>query len=466
MRKVYWYLTAYAKKHGLVFLSSIIFAIAIFSFIIPSLAATVENKQKHYIGIIGDFTLDTLPIEITSKLSAGLTKIEPDGTVIPLLSERWTLEQDGKTYRFILKKNVYWTDGTELQTNDIKYSFSDVETIITPNDIVFKLPDTFAPFPAAVATPILKKETETYRLFLKRPTIVGIGPYKLIDYKKKANRISEVTLEGQQERYVYRFYLTEKDAVTAFKHGEVDTLPNLSQTFDLTEWKTVTITKQLDTQKYLAVFFNINMPLFTKNIRQALSYALEKPVDDSRALGPINPQSWAYLPAGKTYDKDIPRSIERILDEVPQEPIQLELTTTSLYQADAQSIKEQWEDLGQQAYTACQTTTSITDKTVCDNVKITVNLRITNFPDTSNFQLLLIGQESPSDPDQYSLWHSDQSTNFSRYKNTRIDNLLEKGRKTNNTQERKEIYQEFQQFFLEDAPAIFLRHLDNYTITR
>lgn len=466
MRKVYWYLTAYAKKHGLVFLSSIIFAVAIFSFIVPSLVATFENKQKNYVGIIGDFTLDTLPIEVTSKLSAGLTKIEVDGTVTPLLSERWTLEQDGKTYRFILKKNVYWTDGTELKTDDINYSFSDVETIITPNDIVFKLPDTFAPFPAAVSTPILKKETETYRLFLKRPTIIGIGPYQLIDYKKKANRISEVTLEGQQDRYVYRFYLTEKDAVTAFKHGEVDTLPNLSQTFDLPEWKTATITKQLDTQKYLAVFFNINMPIFTKNIRQALSYAIEKPVDESRALGPINPQSWAYLPAGKTYDKDIPRSIERILDEVPQEPIQLELTTTSLYQADAQLIKEQWEDLGQQAYAECQTTASITDKNLCENVKIVVNLRITNFPDTSNFQLLLIGQESPSDPDQYALWHSDQSTNFSRYKNTRIDNLLEKGRKTNNTQERKEIYQEFQQFFLEDAPAIFLRHLDNYTITR
>ena len=99
-------------------------------------------------------------------------------------------------------------------------------------------------------------------------------------------------------------------------------------------------------------------------------------------------------------------------------------------------------------------------------MKLKVSLKITNFPDVSNYEMLLIGQESPADPDQYQLWHSGESTNFTGYKNTRIDNLLEKGRQTTQFQERKEIYQEFQQFFLEDAPAIFIKHLDTYTISR
>ena len=95
-----------------------------------------------------------------------------------------------------------------------------------------------------------------------------------------------------------------------------------------------------------------------------------------------------------------------------------------------------------------------------------ISIRISNFPDSNNFQLLLIGQNIPADPDQYDLWHSDQSPNFTKCKNARIDNLLYKGLQTYDVKERTAIYQEFQQFFLEDPPAIFLRYLPSYTIRR
>ncbi|GIK84030.1 MAG: peptide ABC transporter substrate-binding protein [Patescibacteria group bacterium] len=466
MRKLYWYLTTYAKKHGAILITSVVIAIAVFSFIVPSLISVIENKKTQYVGLIGDFNIDTLPIEVTGKLSAGLTKINPDGTVEPLLAQRWSTEQEGKTYRFILKEGIFFRDGRELTTQDITYYFPNVETIVTPNDIVFKLPDSFAPFPVAVSQPILRKENQTHKVLLTRPTLIGIGPYSLTDYEKIGNRISEVRLEGRDDKYIYRFYLTEKDAVTAFKHGEVDLLPGLSQAFDIVDWKSAKVTKETDFSKYLAVFFNMREQKFTKNIRQALSYAIDKPTDESRALGPISPESWAYLPALKTYDKDIERGIERILDEPPQEKLEFNLTTTSTYQPIAEEIIKQWEEFGQKAFESCQASSTIKEKSVCENMKIKTSLKITNFPDTSNFELLLIGQESPPDPDQYQLWHSGESTNFTGYKNTRIDNLLEKGRQTTNFQERKEIYQEFQQFFLEDAPAIFIKHLDSYTISR
>ncbi len=466
MRKLYWYLTAYAKKHGIVFLTSIIGAIAIFSFIVPSLISTIENKQTYYIGVVGSYTLDTLPPEVTDKISAGLTKIEPDGSIQPLLAQRWNSEQDGKTYRFILKDGIFFKDGTKLTTQDIQYNFPNVETIITPNDIVFKIPDSFAPFPIAVSEPILKRVEQKHNLILSRPMLIGVGPYSLTDYKKIGNRISEVVLEGKQEKYIYKFYLTEKDAVTAFKHGEVDELPDLSKEYDIALWDTVTLDRTIDYSKYLAVFFDLRNPKFSKNIRQALSYAIEKPSDETRAIGPISPKSWAYLSAGKTYDKDLERAVERILDEPPQEKLEFTLTTTSIYQTEAELIIKQWEEFGQRVFEACQNDTDITDKNTCEFMKIQVNLQIRNFPDTSNFEMLLVGQQSPPDPDQYSLWHSDQSTNFTGYKNTRIDNLLEKGRQATDFQQRKEIYQEFQQFFLEDAPAIFIRHLVSHTYKR
>lgn len=466
MRKLYWYITGFAKKHGLVFGLSIVGAIIVFSIFIPTLVSSLEFKKRNYVGLVGNYTIDTLPREITEKLSAGLTTVNEDGSVSPLLSQRWSVEQDGKTYRFILKEDIYWRDGKKLEPQDIKYNFENVETIITPNDIVFKLPDSYAPFPTVVSEPIIRKEDVKYNLFFYRPTLIGIGKYKLSDYETKGQRITEVTLDSKTDRFIYRFYLTENDAVIAFKQGEVDTLPNLSKKQDIFNWPNIKLTEKLNTNKYLAVFFNIRNSFFSKNVRQALSYAIDKLTDETGATGPINPKSWAHLPAGKAYEKDIDRAVERLLDEIPQTKMDLELTTTSLFEQEAEIIKSEWEELGKKAFEECNSSNKITEKNLCENVKINVSLRISNFPDTNDFQLMLIGQESPADPDQYYLWHSEQSSNFTGYKNTRIDNLLEKGRQTFDLKERTEIYQEFQQFFLEDAPAIFIRHLYSYEVSR
>ena len=41
----------------------------------------------------------------------GLTKINVDGTVTPLLAESWQISPDGKSYTFKLKKGVKFQDG-------------------------------------------------------------------------------------------------------------------------------------------------------------------------------------------------------------------------------------------------------------------------------------------------------------------------------------------------------------------
>lgn len=466
MRKWYWYTTAYIRKHGLVVVASLVGAILIFSATMQTLVSTLEKSSRRYVGLIGEYTLTTLPPEITERISAGLTRVEPDGSVKPLLADRWTVEQDGTTYRFLLKEGIIWQDGKPLTTEDLRYPLSDVETIITPNDIVFKLPEVFSPFPITVAEPVVRLVTTPHWYFFKRPMPIGIGQVQVTDYKRQGQKLTEVTVDEQNQRTVYRFYLTEADAVLAFKKGEVDELPDLAQKHDIMEWHSTATTTTINTNQYLALFFNIRNPVFTKSVRQAFSYAIAKPEGELRAIGPINPDSWAYFDGGKSYDFDLDRAVERYLDELPPEPLSLELTTTTLYEAQAEKIKQELETLGAKAQEQCQTTQAISDKATCANAAISIAIRISNFPDTNNFQLLLIGQESPPDPDQYALWHSDLNSNFSGYRNTRIDNLLEKGRTAREQNERIEIYQEFQQFFLEDAPAVFLQHLESYSVKR
>jgi peptide/nickel transport system substrate-binding protein len=466
MRKLYWYISLYIRRHGWLFLSSVLATTVFFSFLLPLLLKNLTFKKQNYIAVLGQYSLSNLPPIIKQQLSAGLTSVGSDLSPQPMLVERWILEDDDKQYRFVLKKGVFWQDGKELVPEDVYYNFVDVVMVTTPNDVIFKLPEPFAPFPVAVSEPILRLTSKKRFLLPDLTRLIGIGQYEMLDYKMKGNYLEEFRVDGPNERYVYRFYPTEEAAVLAFKKGEVDVLLDLASCHELCDWTDLEIIRDLDFDSYLALFFNNADPQLSKNIRQALAYALEKNYGEARAIGPFNPNSWAYLEGGKDYQKDWERGIERLIDELPREPLDFEITTTTIFQEEAEAIKEELTTFGQEASQACRASSSVEDKELCDNLAINLRIKISNFPDTNNYQLLLMGQSIPTDPDQYFMWHSAQPTNFTRYKNTRIDSLLERGRQTVDVEERKSIYQEFQQFLLEDPPAIFLHYLERFSIAR
>ena len=53
----------------------------------------------------------------------GLTKINVDGSVTPLLAESWTMDPDGKSYTFKLRKGVKFHDGEAFDSSAVKFSF-------------------------------------------------------------------------------------------------------------------------------------------------------------------------------------------------------------------------------------------------------------------------------------------------------------------------------------------------------
>jgi peptide/nickel transport system substrate-binding protein len=466
LRTSYWYISLYLKKHAKIIIGAIVLGILLFAILLPLLTNLPQVKPTRYVGIIGGYDFSSLPLSIQNQISHGLTRIEEDGSAGPDLSERWSIEDEGKTYRFILKNDVYWQDGKRLEPSDISFNFQDTQIVTTDNEIIFKLQDSFAPFPIVVSQPLFRETETSYLRFLKRKKIVGLGVYSVSRTSYQDNRLSELVLDSPKERIIYRFFLTEDRAKVAFKHGRIDEIKDLSNAQEFEDWPNISITQNINTNQYLGLFFNQDDPLFEKNIRQGLSYALTKSDDSIRAKGPINPTSWAYLDGVKSYAFDIERGIERMLDKLPPAPMNISLVTTQRFQPDAEEIKKEWEAFGKQVYEACQQSGNVEDKTQCENVNITVNIVVTNFPDLSNYQAILVGQQIPNDPDQYSLWDSTQNTNFTHYKNPRIDSLLETGRTETDQNERKAIYQEFQQFLLEDAPAIFLHYLESYNVQR
>jgi peptide/nickel transport system substrate-binding protein len=199
--------------------------------------------------------------------------------------------------------------------------------------------------------------------------------------------------------------------------------------------------------RYVAIFFNTeDQALSEKSFRQALAYAIKKPWP-ARAISPINPDSWAYNPEVKPYDYDLENArnlLAKTREEIPedQQVKEIELATISSLLPVAEEIGRNWEELG-----------------------ITTHVKVLSSLD-EGFQALLVTQEIPADPDQYTLWHSTQKTNLSRYQNPKIDKLLEDGRRQLDQADRKQIYLDFQKAIVEETSAIFLFHPTLYTVER
>lgn len=73
---------------------------------------------------------DGLAPMILESLFAGLVDFDHDGKVVPDLAERWTVEDGGRAYRFVLREGVRFHDGDEVTAEDVRRS---VERALHPS---------------------------------------------------------------------------------------------------------------------------------------------------------------------------------------------------------------------------------------------------------------------------------------------------------------------------------------------
>ncbi|BCX14883.1 MAG: peptide-binding protein [Patescibacteria group bacterium] len=389
------------------------------------------------IGIVGKYRIETLPNDILSLISYGLSRNNSDGSSEPMLAKSWETPDKGKTWIFYLNENLFWQDGTKIKSSDISYNFSDVE-IEKPDEktIIFKLKNPFSPFPTVVSKPIFKKG------------LLGAGDWKVKKISISGGYVEKLILtDKNKNQKIFRFYPTEDRLKLALKMGEVDIIENLLDPTPFDKWSSLKIKENINKKQIVTIFFNSNDKFLSeKVIRQALYYAIDKnKLSSNSAYSPIYPESWAYNPLIKHYDFDLDKA-KKMINSLPAEAkkdLSINLTTTPALLDSAEKIVKMWKELG-----------------INSSVQISSII-----PD--NYQALLVIFEPPVDPDQYPIWHSTQTNiNYSQYKNPRIDSLLEEGRSKLDLEDRKKIYFDFQRFLLEEAPAAFLYHPTFYTISR
>lgn len=436
LRRYYWVTQSFLQRHSKIIIrtTGVVLTVLLVYFLFARYLPTPKHTTR--LGRVGKYSSETFPADIQALVSQGLVTMDKNGQVYKGLAKSWEVKDDGKTYVFTLDENQRWHDGSPLVPGDISYNFKDVEVELGDNTITYKLKEPFSPFLSAVSRPILKKNK------------LGTGQYRLTKAQIYSGVLQSLTLESDTERRIYKFYPTETSSLTAYKLGEIDEIERLSSIPDnlaTDQTSVVSQDSQALNQQSVLFFNNNDVLLSSKSTRQALAYAIkDKTFGKERAISPIDKDSWAYNNLVKTYDYD-PSRAKTLLDQDVKDIAnqKIELKTMLQYLDVAESIAASWrETLGIQ-------------------VEVKVVSSVMN-----DYQVLLADFTPPLDPDQYAIWHSTQATNFTHFSNLKIDKLLEDGRRTSDQKLRKEIYQDFQRFLLEDCPAVFLFKSNSFILSR
>lgn len=439
IRLIYFLLLTYLRRkiplvfaHKILILSSFLIVLIVFL----GLGKFGGNFSQEVVseGIVGTFTERDLPEVVTSLLSKSIISTDQSGEARGELVKEWKVNENATEYTFYLKDNLTWADGTKMKSSDMVFSIGGAQVSYPDeNTINFKIADSFSPFPILLTKPIFKNGT-----------FLGTGPYVVEKIVKDQIFVRKLVLKSADPslpKVILRFYPNEKIAKNALKIGEIQSLLAVNEIDDLKSEKIMSVWQKTNFQQLVTVFYNTKDPVLSDdNLRLALSFQAPSIKGETEAKTSISPTSWAFNSEVKDY-LDNPDQAKVYLKKVQNlEKVKSEtiiLTTTPSLQYVGEKVVDSWNKMGLKAV-----------------------LRVeSGIP--QNFQALLIAQNIPADPDQYSLWHSTQTqTNVSKISDSkispRIDKDLEDGRKILDKEVRKQKYQDFQRVLLDHSPATFL----------
>jgi peptide/nickel transport system substrate-binding protein len=200
-------------------------------------------------------------------------------------------------------------------------------------------------------------------------------------------------------------------------------------------------------------------------VRQALSYALDRQriVDgalDGQAVvthSPFIPGTWAYKSDVTRYERDYDTA-SALLDGVGWtrssedggvrrkggQDLAFTLLTSSEPEriAVAQMLVEQWVTIG-----------------VTATIQAVSPLEMREALEDRNFDTILVHVALPGDPDPYPFWHETQvenGQNYAGFVHRRASEVLEQARITIDRKSRRVLYDEFQEIFTQQVPALML----------
>jgi len=441
---------------------------------------------------------DASSSDINSQIYNGLVRYNKDLLPEGELAESWEISADNLTITFKLRKNVKWHDGTPFTSADVKFnyelyidpqtptayaeSFRQVTSVEAPDPYTFVVhyDKPYAPALMSWGMPVhpkhlLEGQDVTKSRLARKP--VGTGPYTLVEWEAGEKIVLESNpeyFEGQPyiKRIVYRIIPDQATQFLELQTGSLDFMGLSPLQYDR-QTDTPAFRRLYNKYRYLNfgytyLGYNLRRPMFQdKRVRQALSFAINKQeiIDGVllgygvAATGPYKPDTWVYNADVPRYDYN-PEKARTLLAEAGW----IDSDGDGFLDKDGQKfsfaiVTNQGNDLRSK-------TGEIIQRRFKD-IGIEVKLRIIEwatflkeFINPGNFDATILGWTGGPEPDSYNVWHSSktgpQQLNFIGFKNAEVDEMLEKGRRVFDQQQRKAYYNRFQQILAEEQPYTFL----------
>jgi oligopeptide transport system substrate-binding protein len=448
-------------------------------------------------------TLD--PAEATDLTSAAvirqvfdaLLELDEQLRPQPALAASFTLSPDGRVYTFRLRAGVRFHNGRELRAADVKYSFERAargkrpwvfDKIAGARDVIagratdmtglrvldehtveIRLDRPFAPFVylmAYDAASVVPREAAEGRGFASRP--VGTGAFRFVSWR----RDDQLALErfsahfrgpAALDRVVFRIIPAEITRFNEYRAGQLDLTdiptgqcrsvqrdPRLRA--DVAIWPT------LGTQ---AVRFNVERPPFDDaRVRRAIAHAIDPSIIVDRLLercvtparGLLPPALPGYNPEVRrlAFDRDLAR---RLLAEAGHpggrgvSPLAYHFNTSDTNQRIAELLQAQLKEIGIALELRRLDWAAHLELVDSGAAGFFRQAWIADYPDPENFLTVLFHSKNVGAPG-----------NTSRYRNARVDRLLDEADAMAPGRDRDARYHQAEQIVIDDAAWVSLYH--------
>jgi ABC-type transport system substrate-binding protein len=435
---------------------------------------------------------------VVQQLFDGLVRFDPYLLVLPALAESWRIEENGRRYRFVLQEGARFHNGAPVTAEDVVFSLSRLlriepspaplpyllkitgarayrertsETVtglraLSEGVVEVELDEPHAPFLTALGMYQAKivPEAEVIRLgyeFGRNP--VGSGPFRFDSWQTD----TRITLARNPDYFGAPSYLDEVEYIiypgvgvdqllVDFVDGGLDEMPVLGRVKE--ELAGVEGLQWFHRPALWLMFYGIRAdhpPLDDPGFRRRLSAALDREKIIAQVYsGQFDPAT-RILPPGMPgvsqknfHEYQETRHLQNDTDDSStmaapkRNSIEIVSTSNSSFaQTELSLVREAWAKLG-------------------------VELRIKYITDWPEFEAYIDSDSvqlyryswSSSMPDADSFLHplfnSEGAGNFMRFKNERIDNMLQSARGENDPGKRAAMYGEIEAAIMAETPII------------
>ncbi len=402
----------------------------------------IRTAIKVDIDSINPYKMVSAPTkEIMYNVYEGLVMPKEDGTIRPAIAKEYSVSNDGKVYRFIIRDDAYFHNGDIVSVDDVIFSlekmrelkyqkaFNNIEAINIskiPFELIITLKEADSSFIYNLTAPIVSKNT--YNDLDK--TINGTGPY----FVKKYTREHKLILNKFDKYYGEKANIETVD---------IDIIPNVE-----------------------TIFLN-----FMSNKYNFLSSVDTKRIDDIKDKKIVtHPENMFFIMGinNKKFDLELRKSIVSALDNK-----QIIEKATNNYAIELKNIKSEVDknlvnglklDLKIPSNYKIYTDTAQVIKEQLSEYGIKVNIIPQEFSTwlkdvytDRNYDITLIGLSGKLDKDSvYRRFTSDYKKNFLNYSNSEYDKLIKLAKETVDISNRDKIYEKAYEMLINDYAGAFI----------